>query len=184
MLNGLKTFFNDHLKTIIATVISGLILTIVLTLGGKITSFLSDNETLKAIAAILRKEVLLSVYCLPLLFIAGFGLAFILFKLHVLFNKKPEYYTKDVVSGLIWEWDPYNFATSLMALCPKCEAELRFQESYNDIAYGCIRCGFDKHFELNRKDIEEVVRIEIEKRERTEEWKEAEKRIKEIKNKL
>ncbi|MHC4791587.1 MAG: hypothetical protein ACYS8Y_09165 [Planctomycetota bacterium] len=183
MLNGLKTFLKDHSKAIIATVIGGLILTIVLTLGRKITLFLRDNKALKVIAVILGKEVHLSVYWLLLLFIAGFVLAFILFKLAVLFNKKLEYYTKDVVSGLIWEWDTYNFATSLMALCPKCEAELKFRESHNHATYACFRCNFNKRLEFNRQNIEEVVRIEIEKRERTGKWKKAEKRIKEIKNK-
>ncbi len=181
MLNGLKTYFKDHFKTIMATVIGGLIFAIVIAFWKKTILFLSDNEALKVIAAILSKEVHLSVYWLPLLFIAGFVLAFILFKLAVLFNKKVEYYTKDVVFGLIWEWDTYNFATSLTALCPKCKAELKFDESYDEITYRCARCCFDDmHFPRSREDTEEVVRIEIEKRERTGEYKKAAKRLKSI----
>lgn len=184
MLNGIKPFFKDHYKAIITTVISGVLIAVVLALGRKIVSFLSGNEVIQAIAALLKKEVYLPVYWLLALFIAGFVLAFILFKLAVLSSKKLEYYTKDVVGELIWEWDTYNFATSLMALCPKCEAELKFQGSDNHTIYACFRCNFNKRFEFNHQNIEDTVRIEIEKRERTGEWKESEKRIKKIKNKI
>ena len=175
----MTAFWKKHKDRIIAGVI-------IVVVGGVILAIIPSKQLrdlLVDVWGLIKIEVHLSVYWLLLLFIAGFVLAFILFKLAVLFNKKLEYYTKDVVAGLIWEWDNYNFATSLMALCPKCEAELKFKESCNHTIYACFRCDFNKRLEFNCQNIVEVVRIEIEKRERTGEWKKAEKRIKGIKNK-
>jgi hypothetical protein len=97
-------------------------------------------------------------------------------------NKKIKSYLMDEVKGLIWEWDDFQAFTdesppyNLTPLCPRCWAKLPVTDATHN--YQCISCDFKKDYELTHKELIEVVKIEIEKRIKTGEWKLAKSRIK------
>jgi hypothetical protein len=116
---------------------------------------------------------------LPLLFISGFILELVIVQLSIMLKKnKRIYYEKDVVDGVIWEWSNLECMPkeqSLLALCPKCEAELKLFDSY----ILCQLCGFKK--EVPTSKFRDLIIVEIEKRERNGEFKNCRKRLKELK---
>ena len=176
-MDSLKKFLKKHYKLIIAPVIAGLLL-------WSIKSFVSA-DIFKKIIGILTTRYDLPFYILLLLFIAGLVCPF-LFKITLFLKRNwmSDYY-RDEVNGLVWDNVQVRTGESppanLTPLCPICWADLPTSDSTNK--YECVSCGFMKEYNYFHRDVLTLVKIEINKRIRTGDWKEAKKRIREIKSK-
>jgi hypothetical protein len=131
-------------------------------------------------------EVTLARYWLLISFVSGVVLCLGCFLANSFIknrnkNRKMSY-DKDEVWGLIWEWEGRRDIVDLKAFCPKCKAELKFVYRYGaNNKYACLLCDFEQKITLPEHEFQELVRREIEKRKRTDEWKSAKKRMKQLK---
>jgi len=177
----LKKFFKEHYKSIIATTLAGLITTIIIWV---VKRTFPNVPLFSKFLTYFDKEITVPIYIVLLILLLGICLSFIA---KLLFKKtrrsKTREYDTDEVNGLVWEWSNYIWPRHFTPLCPKCLAELPIKDYSRQNKYFCVSCGFEKGYDFNHDVMLKLVKIEIEKRERTEKWKGAEKRIKEIKNK-
>ena len=171
MLNWTKEFWERHKGRIIPTVVGGVILAAILSLSQKLREL-----AIKGLEKI-QNEITLPFYWLLITF--AFGVVVTRLLAWRANKKSIEYYNMDEIQGLVWEWDIYNFDSSLKPLCPKCLAELPIRGDHQQV-YICVSCGFKKKYDYTHNSILDLVKIEIEKRERTKEWKGADRRIKAI----
>ena len=174
----MKEIWKKHKSEIIVGLVvavgGGLILTAILSQQFREIAFKCMDE--------IQTEVSMPLYWLLIIF--AFGIILTLFSIWRANKKSIEYYSMDEVQGLVWEWDYYNFHSTLKPLCPKCYSELIIaRENYGQTIYFCISCEIRKQFDITFEAHLKFIQIEIEKRMRTDDWKNAEKRIKEIKNK-
>ena len=174
MLQWVKSFLKEHYKRIIATVTSSLIVAVFLGIFARapIKAFFL------AIANWLIREYNCPTYFLISLFLAGLLLPVLL---KFIFKKKNSIndYVRDEVGGLVWEWDNWNFDSTLTVLCPRCLAELSVRGDHQG-KYICVSCNYVKEYKKGHCDRQKVVKIEIEKRRRTNEWKKADMRVRNI----
>lgn len=130
------------------------------------------------VSSILCTKFNMPLYIAALIFIAGLACPFLFKRMRK--SRRFREYDRDEVHGLIWEWSKYVLPRNFTPLCPKCLAELLIKD-YDQPDYYCVSCGFKKKYDFPHHIMLKLVKIEIEKRERTEEWKDAEKRIEAIK---
>jgi len=127
-------------------------------------------------------EVTLARYWLLISFVSGVVLCLGCFLANSFFKNRKMSYDKDEVWGLIWEWEGRRNIVDLKAFCPKCKAELKSGYRYDaNNKYACLLCDFEKKITLPEHEFLELVRMEIERRKRTDEWKSAKKRMKQLK---
>jgi hypothetical protein len=182
MLNWINEFWKKYKGEIIV----GLIVTVV---GGIIpAAILSLSPQLRGLAIKglekIQTEVAIPLYWLLTMFAFGVLVTRVLIWKANKKTKTLSDYDRDEVSGFVWEWDDYKFDSKFKPLCPKCLAELLFAADGSDRThYRCISCGFKKNCNMDHHILLKFVEIEIDKRIRTGDWKQAEKRITEIKNK-
>jgi hypothetical protein len=178
----MKEFWKENKGRIkadlIGTVVGGIILAVIFSLSQQLREL-----AIKGLEKF-QTEVTLPFYC----FLTMFALGVLLTRLLIWrANKSIGSYYKDEVFGLVWEWSDDipsytgESAFNPLCLCPKCWAELPTSEGTNK--YKCISCGFEKQYDFLHRSMLKKVEIEIDKRRRTGDWKQAGKRIKEIKSK-
>ena len=177
MLNWIRKLWEEDKRTITI----GLIVTVV---GGLILSaFISQRFQELVIKSLdkIQVEVTLPFYWLPIIFALG---ALVIRLLIWRANKKSESYLMDEIQGLVWEWDYFQTSTSdsppynLTALCPQCLAKLPITDT--TCHYQCPSCSFEKDCSLTHENLMAFVKTEIEKREKTGDWKLAKNRIKKV----
>jgi len=180
MLNWITEFWKEHKGKIIP----GLIVAIV---GGLIVSALKSQQFRELAIKVLDKiqaEVTIPFYWLFTMFAFGVLVTCLLVRIA---NKRIKSYVMDEVHGLVWEWDNFQAKTdepppaNLTPLCPNCWAELPASDT--TLEYHCVSCGFKKGYNSYHRSLLKSVKIEIERRRRTGDWKQAKNRIKTIKNK-
>jgi glutaredoxin len=177
ILAWIKGLWKDHSKGIVAALLTAAIISLLKVIFG--LAWLKAGVV--ALADYFTAQITLARYWL--LTMVALGVLVTRLLIWRANKKNIESYNMDEIQGLVWEWDYYNFHSSLKSLCPKCLAELLVKEAYDESAYLCVSCHFNKSYDFSKDVLLRLVKIEIDKRERTGDWKQAEKRIKEIKNK-
>ena len=170
----MKKFLKEHYKLIIAPVIATLLAAFILWMLTKVSIFSS-------LLSFFYKKITVPIYIVLLILLLGISLPFIIrFLLKKRTHSKTYEYDRDEVNGLVWEWCNLVIPRRFKPLCPRCLAELPIR-NYNQTEYLCVSCGFSKEYDYQHGVMLKLVEIEVEKRKRTEEWKDSEKRINEIK---
>ena len=166
-------FWKQHKGSILAGVITsvtaGLILAVIL--SKQLRNFLVT------VWHSIQTQVTISVYWLLLIFISGLLAPLLILWI---FKKKQEtsFYDIDEYAGFVWEWDPYPLESSreITLLCPKCFTKLQIRGEYQK-KFTCT-CGFDKTIEIPYCILRETALNEFERRERTGDAGNSEKRLK------
>ena len=166
----MNKFVEEHYKSIIVAVISTLIAALLLWLSREYA-----QKSLKKVLDILLAKYDIPLYRLIVVFAIGLLIPILRTKLK---SSRSKYrnYSRDEVNGLVWEWSNYVYPRHFKPLCPKCLAELPIG-NISQTKYICISCGFQKYCAFGHDAMKKIVKIEVEKRERTSDWKNAEKRI-------
>lgn len=91
-------------------------------------------------------------------------------------------YVTDDFEGLSWSWK-YNKAgkiLNLYCLCPKCQYEIKPLMEHNRrgsgfiSAYACEECSYEvPPFEMEPYELENIIRLKVERKLRNGEWKKA-----------
>ncbi len=181
MLKWLNKFWKEHKGEIIV----GLIVTV----AGSIVLSLSQQFRELAIKGLekIQAEVTIPLYWLLTMFALGVLVTRVLIWKANKKTKTLSDYDRDEVSGFVWEWSnsTLGLPRRFTPLCPKCLAELLFVADGSDKThYRCISCGFKKNCNMDHDVLLKFVEIEIDKRIRTGDWKNAENRVKAIKKNL
>ncbi len=172
--NWLKSFWSDHYKSILASVLTTGILTVL----AWVFKWEGLVRIWNKLRDILTRQHTLSLYTLVFIFLAG--VVVVLFLLWLKKKKDRDFlcHKIDEVDGLVWERS-LMFPDKPQLLCPKCLAELPIRVETQD-EFGCVSCGFQTKKDFPYRVLRKLAIIEFEKRERTGESKHANKRVKRI----
>jgi hypothetical protein len=96
-----------------------------------------------------------------------------------------EHYKRDAIYGVIWRWrwsTDYNDVsspTAITPMCPKsnCRSDLTYVRTLSHLR--CERCGFIKH--IQSRNLTDDIAREIVSQQRTENWVNAQERLKDLK---
>jgi hypothetical protein len=170
----MKEFWKEHKSRIIAglivTIFGGIIVTVILSLSSQF------RELAVKVLKKIQVEITLPFYWLLIIFAFGVLLTRLLIWKY---QKKKEtlFYDSDEYAGFVWEWPPYNLTSHNMTLlCPDCFTELDIRGEYQK-KFTCI-CGFDRTIEIPYCILRETAFKEFERRERTQDSVNSEKRLK------
>jgi hypothetical protein len=131
---------------------------------------------------LLKIEIQLPLWSIILIFICGLIIPIIFWGISTYKTRSVANYTKDVISGLIWEkGNPeYTGTINLKSFCPKCQTEIDTRGNHNTKLV-CSGCNTLLPCDSASFDIIQISK-EFEHRERTGEWKSARRRLKQLKN--
>ncbi|OOH99065.1 hypothetical protein CGK40_12595 [Vibrio parahaemolyticus] len=90
-------------------------------------------------------------------------------------------YKKDMFWGLEWRWSYSYFdeIIDLHSLCPECKYQLfpydlgyDYNQDRHQVLYKCEECGYKANVDGNcENEIQQMVRLKIQRKLRTEEWR-------------
>ncbi|ENP0849191.1 hypothetical protein ACM6XU_001760 [Vibrio parahaemolyticus] len=176
-----KSSFWKH--PVVSTVVGGLILSYFTGLGSHLLGFLS-----------VVKQYLVDIYeylnsssTLPVWWVCStsvyFVISIILKCTRQFFSTVVSWdnYKRDVFWGVEWRWSYFgsNEISNLHSLCPKCKYQLfPYNNCWQMVSYKCGECGYSvdvKSEGSGENDIKQRVRLKIQRKLRTGEWRDSAK---------
>ena len=172
-----REFSKEHSKPIAAT----LLVSLITVAASWIFGLAWVGRVWRASVDYLSGDISIARFWLPFSFVAGLLLSLGVVLSRRFLTRDLDDYRRDDVLNAIWEWDDLADANSLTPVCRRCQAELFLSEKKGSLECGCGCCDFQFTLKgINAWEYKSAVKLEIERRERTGQWRGSWRRLRRL----